>query len=76
MILNSFLNFIFVNKNNIVCNTLVPVRLPLRVEALELQLVFLCDHKRRLNRLELLESLHLSAPAGGMVLTPGVALSL
>jgi hypothetical protein len=36
----------------------------------------LCDHMRRLHGSEILESMHLLAPAREVVLTPGVALSL
>jgi hypothetical protein len=36
----------------------------------------LSDLKNQLNRFEILESMHLLAPAGEVVLTPGVALCL
>jgi hypothetical protein len=47
--------------------------LPLRVKTFNLQIPVI---PARLNCFELLESLHLLAPAGEVVLTPGVALSL
>jgi hypothetical protein len=49
---------------------LVADLLPLQLEGSELG-----DHKRQLNELELLQSVHLLAPAGEMVLPPGVACS-
>jgi hypothetical protein len=50
--------------------------LPLRVYASELQALFNAASKWWQNRLELLESVYVLAPAGKVVLIPGVALSL
>jgi hypothetical protein len=59
------------------CSALVADGLPLRIEmyghCLSLRVR---DRKRRLNGFELLESMHLLGPAGGVVLTTGVVLSL
>ena len=51
--------------------------LPFRVTALELQPpLSLRDYKRRLNRIEYLDSMHLLAPADEVVLTPEVAMNI